>query len=160
MKSQDLGLIFQVHWDDEFIDDIYIGLGVFADQEIVRGTVVRRGVFGQNVLPFNQYSNVPNLEKPSMVEYLRNYGGKCACKSHMILFVPGISVNHSTEPNVVLSSTKEGLDLIAIKDIKDGENLRYDYRTFGTAPDWFLDILKERTGYDQCVFAGYNDYVL
>jgi len=158
--------LVKVHWDDEFIDDVCIGIGVFADQHIPSGTVLRRGVFGQNCILFSQHFNCPNLEISSIVEYLRNYAGyagnhadSCPTEKYMILYVPGISVNHSTEPNVVLTPTKEGVDLTAIKDIEDGENLRLDYRAFGNAPDWFTAMLYEKTGNKECVFLGSNDYV-
>ena len=143
----------------EYVNGEPIGLGVFADQSITRGTVLLHGKFGQNVLLFNQYDNLPQLKNPATAEYLRDYGGNCPCMKHMLAFMPGISCNHSNNPNILMVPVKDGADLMAIRDIKKGEALNSDYRTYGIAPKWFVNMLQEETGDTKCMYPGYNDYV-
>ena len=55
--------------------------------------------------------------------------------------------------------TESGAQVVAITDVIEGESLRHDYRTLGPAPEWFVNMLREKTGNTECVFAGQNDYV-
>ena len=77
----------------------------------------------------------------------------------MFVSIPGAGVNHSPDPNATMISVKDGFDWVSTRDIKKGEFLRHDYRTYGSPPQWFIDYLEERTGNSDCVFQGFNDYV-
>ena len=71
--------------------------------------------------------------------------------------MPGGSFNHAPNPNTALKLTEKGVDVIATQDIEQGEPLRSDYKTYGAAPTWFIELLRDSTGDVECVMN--NDYV-
>lgn len=77
--------------------------------------------------------------------------------SFMGMWIPGNGLNHSTDPSMVYRKTKQGLDLVALKDIKAGEELYDDYRRHGVAPQWLLEFAAQKKV--QLNFAGCNDFV-
>ena len=77
------------------------------------------------------------------------------------VWVPGNGLNHNPEPNTVYrpaeGGTKVGIDLVALRDIEDGEELFDDYRRHGKAPQWLLGFSEK---YKVSLnFAGCNDFV-
>ena len=78
------------------------------------------------------------------------------------MWCPGNGLNHNTNPNTVYrASTNGGIDdginLVAISDIKAGDELFDDYRRHGSAPDWLLQFAKK---YNVTLnFAECNDFV-
>merc|ERR1712142_8244 len=159
-EDSEKGWKVKVFWEMEYEKEDCLGLGLFADEPITKGTILRRGVFGKNLLVFDSEKNLPMTEVEATVEYLRNYAVLCPCGGeHMIIWLPGCGCNHSTTPNLRPFATADGIDIIATADILKGQSLRADYRLFGKAPKWFLEILAEKTGNTECVFPGQNDYV-
>ena len=77
----------------------------------------------------------------------------------MMVFLPGNALNHRSGANTGAVCRKNGTDVIALRDITEGESLRIDYNTFGPAPQWFTELLRERLGTDECAFAGLNEFV-
>mmetsp|Transcript_1728 Transcript_1728/g.1885 ORF Transcript_1728/g.1885 Transcript_1728/m.1885 type:complete len:302 (+) Transcript_1728:371-1276(+) len=79
------------------------------------------------------------------------------------MWVPGCGLNHSPEPNTVyradhVGGTDVGLNLVAIENIRKGEELFDDYRRYGTAPQW-LSIFSKNKGVP-LNFADCNDFVI
>jgi hypothetical protein len=73
------------------------------------------------------------------------------------MWVPGNGLNHSREPNTVYKKTDQGIDLVALRDIADGEEMLDDYRRHGTAPRWLLEFADK---YQVTLnFAECNDFV-
>jgi len=78
------------------------------------------------------------------------------------MWCPGNGLNHNTNPNTVYRAsanggTDDGINLVAISDIKAGDELFDDYRRHGSAPDWLLQFAKK---YNVTLnFAECNDFV-
>lgn len=78
------------------------------------------------------------------------------------MWVPGNGLNHCSNANTVYRAaipggTAVGIDLYALTDIKDGDELLDDYRRHGTAPSWLLKFARERGV--TLNFAECNDFV-
>ena len=155
----------KVCWGEEFVGDHCIGIGVFADEDIEAGTVLRIGTIGVNLVIFNPTTNYPNKNKTkATAEHLKNYAWVCPCHvkgggKDMMVLIPGSGINHRTQANSMTVCRKDGVDLVAVRPIKRGEPISNDYNLFGRAPQWHVDMLKEAFGTDECVFRGLNDYV-
>lgn len=110
------------------------GLGLFADQEIPSGTVVWE--FEPNLdisITKNEYDSLSKIQK----DFFDHYG---YWSEELDLYICAADnwrfTNHSDKPNtgtINNSLGKEGQD-IAIKDIKKGEELLFDYRSFNEEP--------------------------
>jgi len=79
------------------------------------------------------------------------------------MWVPGCGLNHSPAPNTVyradqVGGTDVGINLVAIENIRKGEELFDDYRRHGTAPQW-LSFFSEEKGVT-LNFADCNDFVI
>ena len=77
----------------------------------------------------------------------------------MMVYLPPVGMNHKIGGNIEMVCRKEGVNLIATQPILRGEALGVDYNSFGKAPQWYVDMLKECLGSDECVFPGFNDFV-
>jgi hypothetical protein len=77
------------------------------------------------------------------------------------MWIPGNGLNHNIEPNTVYrpSFAKEGgiIDLVALCDISQDDELFDDYRRHGTAPEWLKAF--SSTHNVTLNFAGCNDFV-
>jgi len=164
LTPEEKGWNVKVKWGQQYIGDLCLGLGVFADEYIPEGTVIRTGRIGVNQLLFNKNTNFPNIDNKATALYLKHYVYRCPCQvkdndENLVIYIPGSSFNHSTEPNFDLVCWDGGANMVASRDICKGEPLNYDYKRFGAAPGWFKDILQEQFGETECVFQGENDYV-
>jgi hypothetical protein len=78
------------------------------------------------------------------------------------MWIPGNGLNHNSIPNTVyrpakIGGTEMGIDLIALCDIQQGEELVDDYRRHGSAPLWLLEFSSK---YNVALnFAECNDFV-
>jgi len=73
------------------------------------------------------------------------------------MWVPGNGLNHNETPNTVYRPTKDGIDLVALVDIKVDDELFDDYRRHGTSSPWlkeFADIHNVTLNFADC-----NDFV-
>ena len=69
---------------------------------------------------------------------------------------PNTVYRAATKENGGKGGTKVGINLVAISDIKAGDELFDDYRRHGSAPHWLLDFAKK---YDVTLnFAECNDF--
>ena len=73
------------------------------------------------------------------------------------LWIPGNGLNHNEHPNTVYRATPDGIDLVALVDIRPDDELFDDYRRHGTSSDW----LKEFATIHNVTlnFADCNDFV-
>ena len=164
LTLQEKGWCVQVKWDKQFVGDVCIGVGLYADQDIAAGTILRQNKLGYNLIIFNETTNLPNLKHKRTAEYLQKYAHRCPClvdagSMAMALLLPGDSLNHSEEPNTRTRCHKDGSHLIATRDIKKGEPMSISYRAYGPAPEWFTDMLDDKLGNSEAIFPGTNDYL-
>jgi len=162
LSLKEKGWLKDVTWKKSYIDNVCIGLGLFANEDIKEGEVIRRGELGKNVMHITPTKNLPKLNKPTL-EYMRNYthkmGGDPVGEEAMLCFVPGCSFNHSTKPTMVFGIRKMERNVVASRDVKKGEELTIDYEKFGPKPEWYPQFLFDHTGDRTCVLKGENDYV-
>ncbi len=110
------------------------GIGLFADQDIPEGTVVWE--FDSNIdisITKEVYESLPDVQK----QFFDHYGYWSDELNLYICAADGWRfTNHSECANVVTvnsSTGNEGQD-VATRDIKKGEELLFDYRSFGEDP--------------------------
>ena len=156
------------------------GVGLFAAEDLKRGTVIRVGKSGLNLLQFHDAADVMTFCKqdahnvetpvdPKRVGYVSDYlygfnpiaenGGEAP--RWFGIWIPGNGLNHSVEANTEYrpapGGTNEGINLVASCDVACGDQLFDDYRRHGHAPQWALDFAKQYG----CTlnFAECNDFV-
>ena len=73
------------------------------------------------------------------------------------MWVPGNGLNHNENPNTVYKPSPDGIDLVALVDIQQDDELFDDYRRHGTSSPW----LKEFSHINNVTlnFADCNDFV-
>ena len=164
MTLQEKGWNVKVLWKEERINGKEVGLGAFANQFISKGTTLRTCIFGKNLFIFNNTTNLPNVDNKEIVEYLKHYNGVCPCNvaSHadnMSFYFPAACMNHSSNPSVHYRCWADRCDIVAARDIQKGDSITVDYRNEGNPPSWYIKLLEEKLGSNECVFVGFNDYV-
>lgn len=169
------------------------GAGVFSNETIAAGTVLRRGILGVNLQEFTSRADIDNFcrssggteeerndsprsRKKAKLEYVKDYlwgfGTATDDRGYTVnskngatsnddrffgLWIPGNGLNHNKHPNTVYRATPDGIDLVALVDIRPDDELFDDYRRHGTASDW----LKEFATIHNVTlnFADCNDFV-
>jgi hypothetical protein len=160
------------------------GAGLFSNQDIPKGTVLRRGIFGVNLMQFSSIADIdvfckldPVSEKDRR-DYVKDYlwgfskytdeeGYALDAKADVddptgtrriyAMWIPGNGLNHSPEPNTVYVESSEGIDLVALSGISSGTELYDDYRRHGRAPEWLKEFSKLHNV--TLNFADCNDFV-
>jgi len=100
------------------------GLGVFAGEDIAKGTKVWEFVDGfDRTISEEDVLKLPQQAQDYLDTYAYMADGKfCLCGDH------GIYTNHSETPN---SGSDNGSDYqVALRNIKKGEEITSDYREF------------------------------
>ena len=98
------------------------GLGLFADQNIKKGTPIwEYSPIIDKKITKKQFNSLPKLVKKYMLEYVYLEEGKW-----ILCGDDGRFVNHSKHPNC----DDEGDKTIAMRDIKKGEELTSNYFVF------------------------------
>ena len=111
------------------------GIGLFADQDIPKGTVTWRFMADfDRQLTKGEIDRLPEPARSNLLEhtYLDATGGLFVLCADNARFM-----NHADEPNtagVHEPGAIEGYD-VAIRDILDGEEMTCDYRTFDAHVD-------------------------
>ena len=169
------------------------GAGLFSNETITAGTVLRRGIRGVNLQEFTSRADIDNFcrssggtdgkrsdsprsRKKAKLEYVKDYlwgfstatddrgyavnsknGATSDDDRFFGLWIPGNGLNHNEHPNTVYRATPDGIDLVALVDIRPDDELFDDYRRHGTASDW----LKEFATIHNVTlnFADCNDFV-
>jgi len=97
------------------IDECDVGLGVFANRDIRPGEVIL--AFGGPVIDFAETKRRGPWEcMPIQIGQNRYYDTQ----------PPGVFVNHSCDPNAGIHQDR---DLVALRRIRPGEEVRFDYST-------------------------------
>jgi hypothetical protein len=97
------------------IDECDVGLGVFANRDIRLGEVILR--FGGRLIDFAETKRRGRWEcMPLQIGPDRYFDTE----------PPGIFVNHSCNPN---AGIRNDCELLALRDIKAGREIRFDYST-------------------------------
>lgn len=106
------------------------GIGLFADQDIPKGTTTWRFMPGLDLIVPEDI--LLQISEPSRAQFL-NYCYVDKYTKHFILcFDDERFINHSKKPNVIQDKSEsetEGIE-IAARDIKAGEELLCDYEKF------------------------------
>lgn len=95
------------------------GRGVFATRHIKKGELICR-MKGQKISD-HELGTTEELGRSIVVDPLQ-----INTSEYLNLYEPYVLINHSCDPNAGL---KNIVDLIAIKSIKKGEQILYDYST-------------------------------
>jgi len=160
------------------------GTGVFANENIKKGTLLRVGQNLKNHFEFRKGDDIEafctecGIESSSELylarlnyvsDYLygffldtddRGYPLKDETPDFIGMWIPGNGLNHSEKPNIVYkvpeNGTDEGMNLVALTDIPCGSELLDDYRRFGKAPSWILRFAKKGISLN---FKTCNDFV-
>ena len=138
------------------------GLGLFAEERILKGEVYRKYVDGKNMMVFHSEADIPPLTN-STKKYLSNY--LFQTEDICAICIPGDSINHgdidqaNTMGAKFADSNEIGLLGIATKDIDIGEELLLNYKDFGNPPDWLRDFARDRCILEYMPFKGYNNFV-
>jgi len=73
------------------------------------------------------------------------------------MWIPGNGVNHNETPNTVYKATPDGINLVALVDIKADDELFDDYRRHGTSSPWLKEFARIHNV--TLNFADCNDFV-
>ena len=110
------------------------GIGLFADQDIPKGTPVWEFTPGfDQEIPREQFEKIPEAARNDFLKY--SYTSKKNGGYYILCCDDGRFFNHSEEPNVTSMPSGTGSEDIdvAARDIKKGEELTCDYRSFEAA---------------------------
>lgn len=156
------------------------GVGLFAETDIAVDTVLRVGVIGRNLIQFRSVADINAFcsqhgkgDYDKRLHYVKDYlwgfhsvtderGYITALSDGSTnrffgMWIPGNGLNHCNTPNTVYRKTAVGIDLVALTDIKAGDEIYDDYRRHGSAPGF----LKEFAAMHNVTlnFADCNDFV-
>ena len=152
------------------------GLGAFAAQDVTQGTILRVGKSRRNLIIFSSKQDiVAFLGDPDhpqyhpKVRYLSDYlFGNFHPETQEFTYgilVPGFGTNHSDTPNVQTShidgdgsNDDQVISMVAVRDIRQGEELRNSYHACGPAPDFVKEFSEQHQV--SLVFPGCNDFVV
>ncbi|MBU2109570.1 SET domain-containing protein [Patescibacteria group bacterium] len=106
------------------------GIGLFADQDITKGTTVWKNNPELSFIKFSQeeWKRRERELSEECFKQIKNYGYKYKKDGNYYLDIDNTRfINHSRNPNLVEDESKND---IAIKDIKKGEEILMDYTSF------------------------------
>lgn len=137
-----------VNWDSpklRFYESPGLGVGVSAGEAFARGEAV--GVFGGHVLPIARRRLLP-----AELEHFYFQVSDDLVLTHVSFEQVRQSkiefINHSCEPNV---GFRGQIELVAMRDIRAGEVISFDYATCTSEPGFRMECL--------CGAAGCRGYV-
>ena len=107
------------------------GIGLFADQDVPKGTIVQKFIPGIDVeITGEQLRALPDIPREQVLHYAYQHkvtGNYILCSDDTRF------LNHSESPNLIDGPTDEEID-IAARDIAKGEELTVNYKAFYA--DW------------------------
>jgi len=154
-----------------------MGMGAVADQDIATGTVMRVAESGKNLQQFRSREDLEAFieriardtrgGRHALNRYIADYVAGIRCLGvdfHYMLF-PGNGINHSASAvrantlmvPVLSPGAFHGIRVVAIRDMKRGDPLFYDYQIQGDCPLWFQRWVQDNEV--ESAFPGTNDYV-
>lgn len=101
------------------------GAGVFAKENIKKGEIILRRV--------GRIMQVENISKTP--KYIQSHWFPISKDKYLMSDPPAKYLNHSCDPNAGIINDK---DLVAMKDIKSGEEIAYDYAMVGV-DSWTME---------------------
>ncbi len=106
------------------------GLGLFADQDIPKGTQIWKFSPGLDLeINPSDFDGLSQYEK----DFINFYGFKSKKTDNYHLSFDNVRfINHSKEGNITIDQTVDDIEypLVASKDIKQGEEITQDYFEF------------------------------
>eukprot|EP00494_Astrolonche_serrata_P011385 UN11468 len=87
---EERGWQISVYWKQSEIPNA--GIALFANQDVPKGTIMRKFIVDQRMLIFEDENDLPFLNELTLqylADYTFRFNGKCCC------VFPGASVNHS-----------------------------------------------------------------
>ncbi|MBN2080179.1 MAG: SET domain-containing protein [Spirochaetes bacterium] len=132
-------LLVRTRVGDAYRGDVHIGLGLFADQFIPKGTVIWRfNPVIDKVIPIGELEGLTEIERRFIDTYTYREGDTLVLCSDDAKYV-----NHSRTPNTDNYENEEGSVTVARIDINAGEEITSDYSDFdddsqGGAVDAYL----------------------
>jgi SET domain len=161
------------------------GTGVFSTKNVPRGTLLRVGQVGQNLVSVESVNEIEQFCRGSIQQqddiyqqrllYVKDYlwglyrttddwGYPLADSKDDRFFgfwIPGNGLNHANTPNTVYKIYDNALPpqihLVALTDIAPGDELFDDYRRHGPAPDWLKEFAVQHNV--TLNFGDCNDFV-
>lgn len=131
VPHEEKGWIVKVYWKKSII----ARFGVFAGEDLEAGTVLRRLVFGQNLMKINSKADFP--PGPWSKEWLQHHATVIDEDGDIVCFLPGSTMNHSDKENCAYRKTAVGYDCFLTRSVKRGEELVSDYSVLPTLPLWY-----------------------
>jgi len=145
------------------------GLGVFTDAPVRKGTIVYRNLRGQYKVYDESSLNefLAKLSHSEVVYELTHMFGLAEFSGYIIRFIDdGVLVNHSNQPNIAMNDSSgeneiqyktspQGVSdvedalfndrfaLVAIQDLKVGDELTMDYNSFIEDPLYYDDLCEQ-----------------
>ena len=119
-------------WSTVYLDGCQFGLGVFAARAIGSGESILH--FSGHHISFDEAVAKGNRQC---------YTLQCGLREYIDLEAPGCFVNHSCQPN----SGVRGVQLIALREIRTGEHICFDYSTTMEEDYWQMNC---RCGAPSC----------
>ncbi len=134
MMAENRGFSKEQYANETFlVGDCNVGLGVFANRDIQAGEVIL--AFEGPIIDFAETKRRGRWECMPLQVGLNRYFDTQA---------PGIFVNHSCAPNAGIQRDR---DLVALRTIGKGEEIRFDYSTTMEEHSFTMDC---RCGAPQC----------
>ena len=161
------------------------GAGLFSKESIPAGTLLRRGILEVNLKEFSSSADIyeycssgeadnSNSEYEARLEYVKDYlwgfsrytddrgyetpGSPLSNDKRFFgMWIPGNGLNHNQVPNTVYKETSDGIDLVALVDIRADDELFDDYRRHGTSSSWLKEFASKHNV--TLNFADCNDFV-
>lgn len=154
------------------------GAGLFASQDVPKGAILRKGILGVNLIEFTCVQDIDSFcqkkgdaeilpRRAYVKDYLWGFNKNSDARGYLRsdvspdwffgMWIPGNGLNHNAPPNTVYVPTLSGIDLVAIDEIKQGDELFDDYRRHGTAPAWLKEFSRQHKV--TLNFADCNDFV-
>ena len=122
------------------------GRGIFAEEDILKGTEVWNGAYGRNVLRF-----INEKEVRDWLAQMPNDKARKEWLQYPVYFEGGFEldlddgkfINHSPNPNLGYYAMEDNHNY-ALRDIKKGEELFEDYASYAPMdPEWISKLYAE-----------------
>lgn len=118
--------------DTFYIDRCVLGWGMFANRSILKNEIIF--VFSGPIIDFAETKRRGQWECMPI---------QTNCDEYIDTLAPGVFVNHSCEPN---SGIRNDRELIALRDLTKGDEIRFDYST----------TMEERSFSMECLCGAHN----
>lgn len=121
------------------------GNGRFFQEDVKKGTMIRKQVIGSESLQiFKNQNELNKIDIDTLKHYAHSVPKDCRFHTNSVFINhPYLYTNHNCDSNVQFQYTYAYKYTITTKDVKKGEEMFQDYFAF-KAIDWFEKYLKEK----------------